>query len=79
VTYDLDGKLFYAGRMHDEFDPKSISLKPVHVETVEGQIYVCLADRRPDFALQLRPRASSLVWRTTAEPANVARSDHERA
>jgi Rieske 2Fe-2S family protein len=49
-TYNLDGKLFYAGRMHDEFDPKSIALKPVHVATVEGQIYVCLADRPPDFA-----------------------------
>ena len=49
-TYDLDGSLFYAGRMHEEFDPKSISLKPVNVETVEGLIYVCTAEQPPSFA-----------------------------
>jgi Rieske 2Fe-2S family protein len=48
-TYDLDGKLFSAARMHEEFDPKSVSLKTVHVETLEGMIYVCLADQPPSF------------------------------
>ena len=48
-TYDLSGKLLYAGRMHEGFDPSGISLKPIHVETVEGTIFVCLAEKAPDF------------------------------
>src|SRR5258707_3723873 len=49
-TYDLTGKLIHAGRMHEGFDPSGISLKPVHVETVGGTVYICLADEAPDFA-----------------------------
>ena len=49
-TYSLDGRLRYAGRMHEDFDPSTIALKPVRVETLEGIIYVCLADDAPDFA-----------------------------
>jgi glycine betaine catabolism A len=48
-TYNLDGKLFYAGRMHDDFDPSGIGLGPVNVETLEGMIYICLADKAPSF------------------------------
>jgi Rieske 2Fe-2S family protein len=48
-TYNLDGTLFAAGRMHDEFDPSTISLKAVSVETLEGMIYICLADEAPSF------------------------------
>ena len=32
-TYDLSGKLLYAGRMHEGFDPSGIALKPIHVQT----------------------------------------------
>ena len=49
-TYDLDGRLFRANRMHNGFDPSAISLKPVSVETLEGMIYVCLAEEAPSFA-----------------------------
>src|SRR5260221_14139270 len=49
-TYDLTGKLIHAGRMHEGFDPSGISLKTVHVETVGGTVYVCLAEEAPDFA-----------------------------
>ena len=49
-TYNLKGKLTYAGEMQDSFDPSSISLKPVHVTTLEGLIFVCLADNPPSFA-----------------------------
>jgi Rieske 2Fe-2S family protein len=48
-TYDLSGKLLYAGHMHEGFDPGGIALKPIHVATVEGTIYICLADEAPDF------------------------------
>ncbi len=36
--------------MHEGFDPSGISLKTVHVETVGGTVYVCLAEEAPDFA-----------------------------
>lgn len=49
-TYNLKGQLTYAGEMQDEFDPSSISLKPVHVALLEGLIFVCLADKAPDFS-----------------------------
>jgi Rieske 2Fe-2S family protein len=49
-TYDFTGKLRHAGRMHEEFDTTDFGLVPVHVETVAGTIYVCLADNPPDFS-----------------------------
>jgi Rieske 2Fe-2S family protein len=49
-TYDLAGKLIFAGRMGDDFDASAHSLAPIHVETLEGTVYVCLSDTPPDFA-----------------------------
>ncbi|HTU53226.1 MAG TPA: aromatic ring-hydroxylating dioxygenase subunit alpha [Acetobacteraceae bacterium] len=49
-TYDLKGKLVYAGEMHAEFDPKGIALKPVSVATFAGMVFVCLCEDPPDFA-----------------------------
>ena len=48
-SYDLHGRLVHAGRMQDSFDPAEHSLRPIHVETVAGSIYVCLADDPPPF------------------------------
>lgn len=48
-TYRLDGSLQGAGWMHEGFDPKGIHLVPIHVETVAGTVYVCLADEPPPF------------------------------
>lgn len=49
-SYDLNGRLVHAGRMQKDFDPAEHSLKPVHVETIAGTIYVCLAEDPPSFA-----------------------------
>jgi Rieske 2Fe-2S family protein len=49
-TYDLTGALRHAGRMHEGFSIEGIGLRPVHVRTVAGSIYICLADEPPDFA-----------------------------
>jgi Rieske 2Fe-2S family protein len=49
-TYDLAGKLIFAGRMGDDFDASAHGLAPIHVETLEGTVYVCLAEAAPDFA-----------------------------
>ena len=49
-VYDLDGRLLLAKRMGEGFDPAQHGLRPVHVETAGGCVYVCLADAPPDFA-----------------------------
>jgi glycine betaine catabolism A len=49
-TYGLDGKLANAPRMTADFDADAHGLRPIHVETVAGSIYVCLAEQPPRFA-----------------------------
>ena len=48
-TYDLDGRLANAPRMPETFDRAQHGLRPIHVETVAGSVYVCLADDPPAF------------------------------
>jgi Rieske 2Fe-2S family protein len=49
-TYRLDGRLFSARDMGEEFDRSRYALKSVHCESVGGYIFVCLATSAPDFA-----------------------------
>ena len=46
-TYDLDGSLFAAGRMEDDFDKSAHGLKPIAIECFGGAIFICLADNPP--------------------------------
>lgn len=47
-TYELDGRLLFAGSdMGDNFDLASYGLKPVHVQTAGGYIFISLADTPP--------------------------------
>jgi glycine betaine catabolism A len=48
-TYDLDGRLANAPRMPETFDRTQHGLRPIHVETIAGSVYVCLADHPPAF------------------------------
>lgn len=48
-TYNLKGRLTYAGGMHGEFDPGEFALKPVPLKVFSGMIFVCLSDNAPDF------------------------------
>ncbi|MCS4503795.1 aromatic ring-hydroxylating dioxygenase subunit alpha [Arhodomonas aquaeolei] len=48
-TYELDGRLLFAGDMGEGFDPSRYGLKPVACGTVESYIFVSLADDPPDF------------------------------
>jgi Rieske 2Fe-2S family protein len=48
-TYQLDGRLFSARDMGQDFDRTRITLKPVHCESVGGYIWVCLGAAAPDF------------------------------
>jgi glycine betaine catabolism A len=49
-TYDLDGSLFAAGRMPDDFEKSDHGLKPVALENVDGALFICLSDTPPAFA-----------------------------
>ena len=49
-TYELDGRLIGAPRMHEGFEAAEHSLKPLRVELLSGCIYIALSDDVPDFA-----------------------------
>jgi glycine betaine catabolism A len=58
-TYDLKGELLFAEHMGKNFDAGCRGLKPVHVRSLEGLLFICLAEEPPvDFdmmAAQMRP------------------------
>jgi Rieske 2Fe-2S family protein len=47
-TYDLTGKLIHAKHMGDDFEPEHMGLKPVHVRSMAGLIFICLAEHPPE-------------------------------
>ena len=47
-TYDLTGALIHAESMPSCFDRSQYGLKSVHIRSVAGLIFVCLADTPPD-------------------------------
>jgi Rieske 2Fe-2S family protein len=49
-VYGRDGALLAAKSMPDDFDRVEFGLVPVHTRTVEGLIFICLADDPPDFS-----------------------------
>lgn len=49
-TYDLDGRLLAAGRMPEDFDKRDHGLAPIHLETVAGAMFICLAETPPPIA-----------------------------
>ena len=64
-TYDLDGSLFAANRMADDFDKAAHGLKPIALEIVTGAMFICFSDQPPafdDFAEKLAAYASPHNW-----------------
>jgi Rieske 2Fe-2S family protein len=49
-TYNLDGQLVGASRMGDDFDKSGITLKRVHVELLDGMIFVNFAENPAAFS-----------------------------
>ena len=47
-TYDLTGKLIHAKHMGEDFDPSGSGLKAVHVRSLGGLIFICLAEHPPE-------------------------------
>ncbi|MDI3406409.1 aromatic ring-hydroxylating oxygenase subunit alpha [Streptomyces cavernicola] len=58
-TYGVDGKLRHAESQVPGFDPSCFGLKPVHVRTVGGLVFLCLAAQPPEdfdeFAAKVEP------------------------
>ena len=48
-AYELNGELVSAPRMGEDFDRANYGLLPIHVESLEGAIYICLAETPPPF------------------------------
>jgi Rieske 2Fe-2S family protein len=46
-TYELSGELVHAARMGESFDPAAHGLGTIHVRSVGGVLYVCLAPQPP--------------------------------
>lgn len=47
-TYDLSGNLLATRYMGDDFLNEDFPLKKVHLENIEGLMYICLAETPPD-------------------------------
>jgi Rieske 2Fe-2S family protein len=48
-SYELDGQLRNAAHMKEDFDASGVSLKRIHVEVLEGMIYINFADNPGSF------------------------------
>ncbi|NIP98659.1 MAG: aromatic ring-hydroxylating dioxygenase subunit alpha [Akkermansiaceae bacterium] len=48
-VYGNDGSLLNCRGMQEDLDKGELGLARVHLRTLEGMIYICLADRPPDF------------------------------
>ena len=48
-SYDLDGGLFSAAHMHENFNKSEIRLKKIHTEMLEGMVYVNFAEQPAPF------------------------------
>jgi glycine betaine catabolism A len=46
-TYGLDGRLLFADHMGEDFDRACRGLKPIHLRSVAGLLFVCLAEEAP--------------------------------
>jgi Rieske 2Fe-2S family protein len=74
-TYDPDGSLIRAKAMgQDNFDTKALGLKPAHVESVGGYIFVSVAENPPAFQ-PLRDMVESYFAPFDLMNAKVAHED----
>lgn len=68
-TYDLNGDLVHAPHMGQDFDLSCRGLLPVHLRSVGGLLYACLADDPPadidDLVAAMEPRLAPYDLRKT--------------
>lgn len=72
-SYDInDGELKFARDMGSEFDPSSYGLKPVHLENVNGFLYVNVSSEPPEFPKILRDQITAYTEPFSPQTAKVA-------
>ena len=68
-TYELTGELIHATQMGDHFDRSCHGLNRVHLRSIEGLLFVCLADEPPadidEMARVMAPRLAPHELRNT--------------
>jgi len=70
-VYELDGKLRAAAHMGDDFDKSGISLKNIHLEILEGMIYINFAEHPAPFK-QVRDGLTECLRPYRLDKAKVA-------
>lgn len=70
-TFELDGKLLYAGNMGPDFNTADHDLLPAHCEVVHSYVYVCVAKVAPDFE-KFRRAVSPFIGPHHLEDCKVA-------
>ncbi len=71
-TYERDGKLASCRGMHEGINQDELGLLTVHLEDLEGMLFVCLADTPPDFETA-REAMASLIRPQRMTEAKVAK------
>ena len=71
-TYALDGRLIFANHMGEDFDRSCRGLKTVHIRSVAGLLFICLADEAPtdidDMAATMTPYLARTTWPIPRSP-----------
>jgi phenylpropionate dioxygenase-like ring-hydroxylating dioxygenase large terminal subunit len=70
-VFDKDGTLLNARMMPDDFCKEQYNLRSVHVQVVEGLIFISLAETAPDFS-SIQKSLSSYVKTYSIDKAKVA-------
>jgi len=70
-VFDKDGVLLNARMMPDDFCKEKYNLRPVHIKSVEGLIFISLANEAPDFS-QIEKSLSPYVKPYEIDKAKVA-------
>lgn len=65
-TYDLTGALVHTEHMGSDFKPKCHGLKPVHVRSLAGLLFICLAEQPPSDFDEMAARLGPYI-----EPHNI--------
>ncbi|MCI2422657.1 aromatic ring-hydroxylating dioxygenase subunit alpha [Saccharopolyspora sp. K220] len=71
-TYGLDGTLLHAPSQPPDFDPACFGLKPVHVRSVAGLVFVCLAEQPPTDFVDVAGRIEPYLLPHRLREAKVA-------
>ncbi|MEY9840892.1 SRPBCC family protein [Streptacidiphilus sp. EB103A] len=71
-TYGLDGKLLHAESQAPGFDPSCFGLRSVHVRSVAGLVFICLAEEPPADFDEVAERIAPYIEPHNLRQAKVA-------